>query len=89
TGVNVERVETDRTYYSARGFDVTNFLVDGVGLPFANGQQEGDLDTALYQRVEVLRGANGLLSFTGNPSATINFVRKRPTADFQGSVGLS
>jgi outer membrane receptor for ferric coprogen and ferric-rhodotorulic acid len=89
TGVNVERVETDRTYYSARGFDVTNFLVDGVGLPFANGEQEGDIDTALYERVDVLRGANGLLSFTGNPSATINFMRKRPTADYQGSIGLS
>ena len=89
TGVNVERVETDRTYYSARGFDVTNFLVDGVGLPFAEGNQQGDLDTAVYERVEVLRGANGLLSFTGNPSATINFVRKRPTADYQGSAALT
>ncbi|MDR3444337.1 MULTISPECIES: TonB-dependent siderophore receptor [unclassified Dyella] len=89
TGVNVERVETDRTYYTARGFDITNFLVDGVGVPFANGEQEGDIDTALYQRIEVLRGANGLLSFTGNPSATINFVRKRPTADFEGNVGLT
>ncbi|WP_243050073.1 TonB-dependent siderophore receptor [Dyella sp. RRB7] len=89
TGVNVERVETDRTYYSARGFDVTNFLVDGLGLPFTNGEQEGDLDTAVYQRVEVLRGANGLLSFTGNPSATINFVRKLPTADYEGSVGVT
>ena len=89
TGVNVERVETDRTYYSARGFDVTNFLVDGVGLPFADGNQQGDLDTAVYERVEVLRGANGLLSFTGNPSATINFVRKRPTADYQGDIGVT
>lgn len=89
TGVNVERVETDRTYYSARGFDVTNFLMDGVGLPFADGNQQGDIDTAVYERVEVLRGANGLLSFTGNPSATINFVRKRPTTDFQGDVGVT
>jgi len=89
TGVNVERVETDRTYYSARGFDVTNFLMDGVGLPFVEGNQQGDIDTAVYQRVEVLRGANGLLSFTGNPSATINFVRKRPTADVQGDIGLT
>lgn len=89
TGVNVEHVETDRTYYSARGFDVTNFLMDGVGMPFADGNQQGDIDTAVYERVEVLRGANGLLSFTGNPSATINFVRKRPTADFQGDVGVT
>jgi outer membrane receptor for ferric coprogen and ferric-rhodotorulic acid len=89
TGVNVERVETDRTYYSARGFDVTNFLLDGVGMPFADGNQQGDIDTAVYERVEVLRGANGLLSFIGNPSATINFVRKRPTADFQGDAGVT
>ena len=89
TGINVEKVETDRTYYSARGFDISNFLVDGLGLPFTNGAQWGDMDTAVYDHIEVLRGANGLLSFTGNPSATVNFVRKRPTADFQGSVSLT
>ena len=30
-GINVEAVETDRTYYNARGFDIINFQVDGVG----------------------------------------------------------
>ncbi|MCE4538666.1 TonB-dependent siderophore receptor [Pelomonas sp. P7] len=79
-GVLVERVETDRTYFSARGFDVTNFQVDGLGLPFANGAQWGALDTAAFERVEVLRGATGLLAGTGNPSATVNFVRKRAAA---------
>lgn len=89
TGVNVERVETDRTYFSVRGFEVSNFQIDGIGLPFATGDQLGDLDTALYDRVEVLRGANGLMSSTGNPSATVNFVRKRPTRDLQASAGLT
>lgn len=89
TGVQVQHVETSRTYYSARGFDITNFLVDGVGMPFTHGAQWGDLDTAVYDHIEVLRGANGLLSFTGNPSATINFVRKRPTKYFQGIASLS
>jgi outer membrane receptor for ferric coprogen and ferric-rhodotorulic acid len=89
TGVTVERVETDRTYFTARGFDISNFQLDGVGLPFATGDQLGDIDTAVYDRVEVLRGANGLMSSTGNPSATINFVRKRPTADRQASAALS
>src|SRR6218665_1856025 len=32
-GINVERVETDRTYFNARGFDVTNFQFDGIGMP--------------------------------------------------------
>lgn len=84
-GVTVERVETDRTYYTARGFDVDNFQLDGVGLPFTNGAQWGDVDTLIYDRIEVLRGANGLLTGTGQPSATINFVRKRPTIAFQAS----
>ena len=78
-GVNVERVETDRTYFSARGFDVSNFQVDGIGLPLAWGIQFGDLDTALFETVEIVRGANAIMTGIGNPSATVNYVRKRPT----------
>ena len=89
TGINVERVETDRTYYSARGFDITNFQIDGIGVPFTYGNQYGDIDISPYDRVEVIKGANGLISATGNPSATVNFVRKRPTKDFQASGSLS
>ncbi|WP_223668549.1 TonB-dependent siderophore receptor [Kangiella shandongensis] len=86
SGVNVEKVETDRTYYSARGFDITNFEYDGVGVPFVYGNTYGDIDVAIYDRIEVIRGANGLMSGTGNPSATVNFVRKRPTDDFHASI---
>lgn len=89
TGVNVERVEPDRSYFSIRGFEVSNFHIDGVGLPFATGDQIGNLDTALYDRVEVLRGANGLRASTGNPAGTVNFVRKRPTAELQASAALT
>jgi outer membrane receptor for ferric coprogen and ferric-rhodotorulic acid len=89
TGVVVERVETDRTYYTARGSDIINFQLDGIGLPLNFGLATGDIDTAVYDRVEVIRGANGLMSGTGNPSAGINFVRKRPTKDFQASVEAS
>lgn len=88
-GVTVERVETDRTYYTARGFDIDHFQLDGVGLPFTNGAQWGDVDTLIYDRIEVLRGANGLLTGTGQPSATLNFVRKRPTTAFQASGSAS
>lgn len=88
-GVNVERVETDRTYFTARGFDITNFQFDGVGAPLVYGNVSGDLDTALYDKVEVLKGANGLMSGAGQPSATVNFVRKRPTQEFQASARAS
>lgn len=84
-GINVERVETDRTEYNARGFDITNFQVDGIGLPLRWGIQFGDLDTALFERVEAVRGANAIMTGIGNPSATINYVRKRPTDELQGS----
>jgi outer membrane receptor for ferric coprogen and ferric-rhodotorulic acid len=80
TGVNVEQVETDRTYYNARGFDSKSMQVDGIGLPF-NWNVVGDLDTYIYDKVEVIRGANGLLTGVGNPSGTINYIRKRPTND--------
>lgn len=33
-----------------------------------------------------MRGANGLLQGSGNPSAVINLVRKRPTREFQMSA---
>ncbi|MBI1684988.1 TonB-dependent siderophore receptor [Caulobacter hibisci] len=88
TGVNVEKVETDRTYYNSRGFDISNFQADGVGLPLIWGIQFGELDTVLFDRVEIVRGANSMMTGTGNPSATVNYVRKRPTAEFQASAAL-
>lgn len=82
-GINVQAQETDRFYYSARGFDIQTFQIDGIGLPFAFEIQTGSIDTAIYDHIEVVRGAPGLLSSTGNPSAVINFVRKRPAKTFQ------
>ena len=90
TGIKVEQFETDRTEYTARGLNITNFQIDGLTTPISfSGTNYGDLDIAIYDRVEVLRGANGLLTGTGNPSAAINFVRKRPTKDFEAKVDLS
>lgn len=88
-GVTVERIETDRSYYTARGFDITNFQFDGVGLPTNTGNLYGDIDSAIAERIEVLKGANGLMSGTGNPSATVNIIRKRPTEEFAASASVS
>lgn len=84
-GVSVLTSDTDRIYYSARGFDIQTFQIDGVGLPFSFGIQTGSIDTAIYDRVEVVRGAPGLLSPTGNPSAVVNFIRKRPYRELKAS----
>ncbi|MET0250425.1 MAG: TonB-dependent siderophore receptor [Sphingobium sp.] len=83
-GVSVLAAETDRFYYSARGFEITTFQIDGIGQPFAFGIQTGSLDTSFFDRIEVVRGAPGLLSFTGNPSAVVNYVRKRPYRELRG-----
>ncbi|MDP5279163.1 TonB-dependent siderophore receptor [Sphingomonas sp. DG1-23] len=87
-GINVERVETDRTYFNSRGFDVSNFQVDGIGLPLLWGIQFGEIDTALFDRVETVRGANAIMTGIGNPSATINYIRKRPTDTLQANGGM-
>ena len=87
-GINVEQVETDRTYYTARGFDISWLMVDGLATPNVYGPTSGALDTVFYQRVEVVRGANALLSGIGNPAGTINFVRRRPTGETGGSAAL-
>ncbi|MEQ7921381.1 TonB-dependent siderophore receptor [Xanthomonas sp. WHRI 1810A] len=88
-GVNVQKAETDRTYFTARGFDITNFQYDGTAMPLTNGLLVGDIDLAPYEQVDILHGANGLMSGAGNPSATVNFVRKRPTYEPQAKIDLT
>jgi outer membrane receptor for ferric coprogen and ferric-rhodotorulic acid len=89
TGINVEEWETNRTNYMARGFEIKNTQVDGVGLPNDWGIVTGGMDSFGYEKLEVIRGANGLLTGVGNSSGTINYVRKRPTNDTQGSIGVT
>jgi outer membrane receptor for ferric coprogen and ferric-rhodotorulic acid len=87
--VTVEQSETDRTQFTSRGFDIDNFEYDGTGMPFSSGLLTGDIDMAEYEQVDILHGSNGLMSGTGNPSATVNFVRKRPTYTPQATIGIS
>lgn len=89
TGVRVDEWETNRTTYSARGFDILNTQIDGVGLPNDWGIATGAMDSYGYEKVEVIRGANGLLTGVGNAAGTINYVRKRPTNTEQGTFGVS
>ncbi|MCO1334688.1 hypothetical protein MO867_10085 [Microbulbifer sp. OS29] len=75
--VEAENVETDRTYYTARGFDIVNFQYDGIGVPFSSDLSQGHQDTAIFEQVEVVKGAAALTTGLANPSATVNFIRKR------------
>lgn len=73
----------NNTYWS-RGFQINNFEIDGV--PTSSRIDNSTQYTAMYDRVEIVRGATGLISGTGTPSATINLIRKRPTFEPQVSV---
>lgn len=90
TGLVVDEWETNRTSFQARGFDVMLTQVDGLGMSNDWGLVESQKDTFLFEKIELIRGANGLLTGVGNASGTINFVRKRPTNQDGGElmVGL-
>lgn len=76
--------------FYARGSEITNLQYDGLTDPAAFWGQEGAPDDmVIYDRVEVVRGATGLMSGAGNPSASVNLVRKRPLAEAQTSVALT
>lgn len=89
TGITVEQGETNRTRFTARGFDIQNTQIDGIGLPNGWGLITGAMETYGYEEIEVIRGANGQLTGVGNSAGTINYVRKRPTNKNEGEVGVS
>ncbi|WP_343616786.1 TonB-dependent siderophore receptor [Novosphingobium sp.] len=77
-GVVVKETDDVRNSFYARGFQIQNTQIDGVPTAWALGGDRGETiaDVSIYDRVEIVRGATGLLSGVGDPSASINFVRK-------------
>lgn len=84
-GITVDYTDSERVNYYSRGFQIDSLQIDGLNL-YQSGSTFIQPDTAVLDRVEVLRGAAGILRGSGNPSATVNLVRKRPTRDFQASA---
>lgn len=87
-GISKKDVDRGRSSVSARGFEVQNFQLDGA--PFVNGNVGfGETSTVLYERVELVRGAAGLMQGAGDPSAVVNLIRKHATArDMEGYVSI-
>lgn len=94
TGMTVTRFDGAGNYntFQARGFDLGSIQLDGVPIPQGN---YSTLDTAMYDRIEVLRGPAGLLQGASEPGGTVNLVRKRAPAKLAigadaavGSFGL-
>jgi outer-membrane receptor for ferric coprogen and ferric-rhodotorulic acid len=89
-GVTVSSIDSNRTNFNIRGFAVRNFQNDGVPTIYqVSGYENSPIsDIAIYDRVEVIRGAAGLVTGVGDPSATINLVRKRAPREFHGYFNL-
>lgn len=77
-----------RWSFIARGSIVENQQFDGVPnyVHYYSRDVNPQEDMAMYDRVEVVRGATGLLEGSGSPAASVNLVRKMPTAEHQSSV---
>lgn len=80
-----------RQTYTSRGFDIDNIMYDGLPASYSGYTAGVQPNLAMFDHVEVIRGATGLATGSGNPSAAINMVRKRPTAvpqvSLTGTVG--
>lgn len=72
-----------RPIVQSRGYEVENVTQDGIATRYDwyAGDSLGNL--AMQDRVEVVRGATGLMQGGGNPSAAVNMIRKRPTSTWQ------
>lgn len=78
--------------FTSRGFTVSNIQVDGGASMDTDMSGFGSislLDMAQFERMEFVRGVDGLFSSTGEPGGTVNMVRKRPLSERQTSLAIS
>lgn len=87
-GVSIITFDSERTVAQARGFAINSYQYDGVPVMRNSAYSAGQslTDMIAYDRIEVLKGATGLLTGVGDPGATINLVRKKPTRDLKGEL---
>ncbi len=85
---NTNSLGADSNFIYSRGFVLENYQVDGVPRSSRFGFKNDIADTVLFDRVEVVRGASGLLNGVGEPSGAVNMVRKLPTRQFQGNAAV-
>ena len=84
---NGSTLGSDGQYFYSRGFEVTNYQIDSVSRPAGiYGFQLNTSDMTSYDRIEIVRGATGLMNGVGNPSASINLIRKKATEELNGKI---
>ncbi|WP_442107634.1 TonB-dependent siderophore receptor [Pseudomonas sp. NUPR-001] len=101
-GLTLRKTGGERPEFYSRGTAIDAIMIDGLPVAY-DSDTLGTSTLAMYDRVEVVRGASGLMVGAGNPSGTFNLVRKRPTVapqltltgsagrwdDYRGEVDIS
>ncbi|WP_339548383.1 TonB-dependent siderophore receptor [Pseudomonas sp. RA_35y_Pfl2_P32] len=92
-GITVYDSTMGGKYFYSRGFRMSGqYQYDGVPLDMGNSYVQADSfssDMAYYDRVEVLRGAAGMMKGSGGTAGGVNFVRKRGQSTPQTQLSLS
>ena len=81
-GVTLSSNTTTADRTTIRGFQVENTIVDG----FQTLVSEGNLDTVVVERLEVVKGPSPILAKSGSPGGAINIVSRKPEFRDFGSV---
>ena len=90
TGIHTTHFGGDTATFSSRGYQMGTLLLDGSPVSGGIGYTDSSaFDTALFDRIEVLRGPTGILQGAGEPSGTINMVRKRAQREFGFGTSLT
>lgn len=87
-GLSISYDGVGRPDFYSRGFTIDTTTEDGINNSFNSYVPSPLANLAMYDRVEVVRGAAGLAKGKGNPSGVVNLIRKRPTDKFQASISV-
>ncbi|WP_206244076.1 TonB-dependent siderophore receptor [Novosphingobium terrae] len=83
-GVTIGNTDSERTDFFSRGFPITTWMLDGM--PTTQNLASIAPNLAMFDRVEILQGPDGLMSGFSNEGGTLNMVRKRAPKTFQFSA---
>ena len=86
-GVIMISNDSSQSQFYSRGYSPESMVDGAPTLSGFNGYQQ--LDMAIYDRLEVLKGPSGLLMGQGSIGGVVNFVKKKPKDTFGASITSS
>lgn len=87
TGITAQAANLGSLTFYSRGYSMGSAQIDGM-MGAGGGTGGYALNVAMFDRVEIMRGAAGLVAGQGNPGGVVNLVRKRPLEEARYGVVL-